>query len=79
MSSSAWANWFRSNGSEATLSDPLPGDDVRRQWVYRCDPPDGTHEVVVRAVDGTGERQTEESDDSSPSGATGWVSKELSP
>jgi len=65
--------------AEATLSEPLPGDDVWRQWVYRYDAPGERHEVVVRATDGTGELQPRERADSYPSGATGWVSKTIRP
>ena len=59
---------------DAALSEPLPGDDVWRQWRYEFDP-DGTHEVVVRAIDGEGTLQPEDRSESFPSGATGWVSK----
>jgi len=61
-----------STWQDAELSEPLPGDDVWRQWRYEFDP-DGSHEVVVRAVDGEGTLQAEERSDSYPSGATGWV------
>jgi len=57
---------------DATLSEPLPGDDVWRQWRHEFEP-DGTHEVVVRATDGDGTLQFDERSDSFPSGATGWV------
>ena len=62
----------------ATVSERLPGDDVWRQWrhVYR---PDGAHEVVVRAVDGDGTTQPRDRSEAFPSGATGWVSKEITP
>ncbi|SFB84867.1 Mo-co oxidoreductase dimerisation domain-containing protein [Halobiforma haloterrestris] len=60
--------------ADAELSEPLPGDDVWRQWRYEFDP-DGSHEVVVRATDGEGELQPEERSESFPSGATGWVSR----
>jgi hypothetical protein len=59
-----------------TVSDaePLPGDDVWRQWAHEFTP-SGTHEVVVRAIDGNGDVQPQERSDSFPSGATGWVSR----
>ncbi|WP_323190122.1 molybdopterin-dependent oxidoreductase [Halostella sp. PRR32] len=60
--------------AEAALSEPLPGDDVWRQWSHEFTP-SGTHEVVVRAVDGNGDVQPEERSDSYPSGPTGWVSR----
>ncbi|WP_159898773.1 molybdopterin-dependent oxidoreductase [Salinirussus salinus] len=57
---------------EATLSDPLPDEDVWRQWRHRF-VPEGSHDVVVRAVDGTGTVQPGERSASFPSGASGWV------
>jgi len=59
---------------DAALSEPLPGDDVWRQWRYEF-AADGTHEVVVRAIDGEGTLQPEDRSESFPRGATGWVSK----
>ena len=64
---------------EATLSAPLPGDDVWRQWVHRYDPPDRLHDVVVRAVDGTGALQPEEHASAFPSGPSGWVRRRVRP
>jgi DMSO/TMAO reductase YedYZ molybdopterin-dependent catalytic subunit len=64
-----------STWTEAELSDPLGDADVWRQWRHVYDPPDGAHEVVVRATDGTGTLQPREESGSFPSGATGWVSK----
>ncbi len=58
--------------AEAALSAPLPDEDVWRQYRYRFEP-EGSHEVVVRAVDGTGTVQAGERSDSFPSGAAGWV------
>jgi len=62
--------------ADAELTEPLPGRDVTRQWRYRYAAED-THEVVVRAVDGTGERQTEERTDQFPNGAAGWVRRRV--
>lgn len=62
----------------ATLSEPLPGDDVWRQWRYGFQP-EGSHEVVVRAIDGTGTLQPRERSDAFPSGATGWVRTTFEP
>jgi len=59
---------------EAELTEPLPGDDVWRQWRYEL-PGSGTYEVVVRAIDGDGDVQTQEQSMPAPSGATGWVSR----
>ncbi|WP_128904051.1 molybdopterin-dependent oxidoreductase [Halorubrum amylolyticum] len=58
--------------TDAALSDSLPDADVWHQWRHVFDP-DGTHEVVVRAVDGEGTRQIRESTDPSPTGSAGWV------
>ena len=60
--------------ADAELSEPLPGEDVWRQWRYEFSA-DGEHEVVVRATDGTGALQPEEDSNPFPSGATGWVSQ----
>jgi DMSO/TMAO reductase YedYZ molybdopterin-dependent catalytic subunit len=60
--------------ADAELSEPLPDEDVWRQYRYEF-APDGSHEVVVRATDGTGELQEQSRSDPSPSGATGWVSR----
>jgi DMSO/TMAO reductase YedYZ molybdopterin-dependent catalytic subunit len=65
--------------TDAQLSEPLPGEDVWRQWVYRYDPPDGDHEVVVRATDGLGTLQPEDERRAYPSGPSGWVSRTISP
>jgi len=65
--------------ADAALSEPLPGDDVWRQWVYRYDPPEGDHEVVVRATDGHGTLQPREEKDAYPSGPSGWVSRTIEP
>jgi DMSO/TMAO reductase YedYZ molybdopterin-dependent catalytic subunit len=62
--------------TDATLSEPLPDEDVWRQWRYRYDP-DTTHEVVVRAVDQSGNVQTQDPSDPAPSGATGWVRRTI--
>ncbi|MFB6122227.1 MAG: molybdopterin-dependent oxidoreductase [Haloferacaceae archaeon] len=70
VSTDGGRSWYR-----ATLSAPLPGDDVWRQWAYRYEPPAGEHEVVVRAVDGTGAIQPRTRTNAYPSGATGWASR----
>ncbi|MDB2225526.1 molybdopterin-dependent oxidoreductase [Halorubrum ezzemoulense] len=58
--------------TDAELSERLPDADVWRQWRHVFEP-DGEHEVVVRAVDGTGTLQSGEESGSVPSGASGWV------
>lgn len=62
---------------DGELSEPLPGTDVWRQWQFEFEPR-GSHEVVVRAVDGEGTVQPKDEAGSFPSGATGWVSKTIS-
>jgi hypothetical protein len=51
-------------------------DDAWRMWRHEYEA-DETHEVVVRAVDGTGTLQPQEERGSFPRGATGWVSKKV--
>jgi DMSO/TMAO reductase YedYZ molybdopterin-dependent catalytic subunit len=80
---------------EAMLSDRLPGatpvedgtteptpdgeaKDAWRMWEYEYEK-SGEHEVVVRAVDGTGTVQPREEQDTFPEGATGWVRKTIQP
>jgi DMSO/TMAO reductase YedYZ molybdopterin-dependent catalytic subunit len=63
--------------TDAALSERLPGVDTWRQWVHRYDPSAGSHEVVVRATDGTGTLQPREYHEPFPRGATGWVSREI--
>ena len=78
--------------AEATLSEPLPGaidaatgdslretaEDAWRMWEHTYEATT-EHEVVVRAVDGTGTLQTEEEQNAFPRGPTGWVSRRVDP
>jgi DMSO/TMAO reductase YedYZ molybdopterin-dependent catalytic subunit len=64
---------------ETTLSDPLPGDDVWRQWRHVYDPPDGKHDVVVRAREADGTLQPSEETGSFPNGPSGWVEQTINP
>ena len=79
--------------TEAALSDPLPGAvpldaaepepdgaaaDAWRMWEHEYDA-DERHELVVRVIDGDGERQTRDQQGVRPSGATGWVSETIRP
>ncbi|EMA51193.1 molybdopterin-dependent oxidoreductase [Halococcus thailandensis] len=67
-----------SSWNEARLSDVLEpnlGGDVWRQWAYSYEPPGGKHEVVVRAIDGSGTTQPKKNSGPYPRGASGWVSK----
>ncbi|MFC6973841.1 molybdopterin-dependent oxidoreductase [Halomicroarcula sp. GCM10025709] len=63
--------------SAATLSEPLPDDDVWRQWTYTYDPPADAHTVVVRMVDEDGTVQPSEETGRFPSGPSGWVTREF--
>ncbi|MFB6361173.1 MAG: molybdopterin-dependent oxidoreductase [Halobacteriales archaeon] len=65
--------------TQATLSDPLPGNDVWRQWVHRFEPPGSSYEVIARATDGTGTLQPREQSDAFPSGPSGWVTRSIGP
>ncbi len=62
--------------NEATLSVPLPDEDVWRMWRYEFEPAD-SHEIVVRATDGNGNLQEQRRSSPSPSGATGWVKRTI--
>lgn len=59
--------------TEATLSEPLPGEDVWRQWKLEYVSPGQAHEVVVRATDGEGTLQPANEASAFPSGPSGWV------
>ncbi|WP_226482502.1 molybdopterin-dependent oxidoreductase [Natrinema amylolyticum] len=62
----------------AELSEPLPGDDVWRQWRHEYGA-GGRHDVIVRARDGDGNLQIPEQDGPKPDGATGWVTETVRP
>ncbi|WP_222920238.1 molybdopterin-dependent oxidoreductase [Natrinema sp. SYSU A 869] len=59
---------------DAELSEPLPGEDVWRQWRHEYGAA-GTHDVIVRARDGNGALQIPDEDGPKPDGATGWVTE----
>lgn len=63
--------------NEATLSEPLPGEDVWRQWAFEYEP-SGSHEVVARAREADGTLQPQKRTEPYPSGATGWDSEIIS-
>ena len=52
--------------------DGTPTKDTWRQWVYRWDATPGSHQIQVRASDGTGAVQTGQQAPPPPDGATGW-------
>ena len=56
---------------DARLATAL-GVDSWRQWQLRWTPAPGSHELAVRATDGTGATQAEERTDVAPDGASGW-------
>ncbi|MFB6143507.1 MAG: molybdopterin-dependent oxidoreductase [Halorientalis sp.] len=56
-------------------ADVAPVDDTWRQWRHTYDPPDGAHEVVARAIDGTGQLQPREESGPFPNGPSGWVTR----
>jgi DMSO/TMAO reductase YedYZ molybdopterin-dependent catalytic subunit len=62
---------------EARLSEPL-SDNCWRQWVVDWDATAGTHRVQVRATDGEGEVQTDQTRPPAPDGATGWHTIQVS-
>jgi DMSO/TMAO reductase YedYZ molybdopterin-dependent catalytic subunit len=55
------------------LADELTAESWR-QWRHEWDATPGRHDLVVRAVDGTGVTQTEERAEVVPDGASGWMS-----
>lgn len=79
----------RETWQPATLSERLPpgtaapqsvdaAENAWRQWAYTYEPSDGEHEVIGRAVDGTGTLQPRDGEDSPYlDGAAGWVSKTI--
>ena len=73
----------RLGGATGPATDVGGGDefaaDAWRSWRHVYDPPEGPHEVVVRAYERDGTRQPEESTGSFPSGPSGWVSETVDP
>jgi len=57
----------------ATLADDA-GLATWRQWSFAWDAEPGSHTLLVRATDGTGEVQTSDRARPAPDGATGWHS-----
>jgi len=62
---------------EADLSEPLPGEDVWRQWTHVYESPGSEHEVLARAIEADGRIQPRKESKSFPSGPTGWVSRTI--
>ena len=58
---------------EAELADDV-STDTWRQWRFAWDATPGSHDIAVRAYDGTGTLQAEERVAPLPNGATGWHS-----
>lgn len=80
--------------NEAELTERLPGAtgpatdvgggsefavDAWRIWRYTYDPPEGEHEVVVRAIERDGTVQPQEETGPVPDGPAGWVSDTIDP
>jgi len=63
----------------AHVSEPLPGDDVWRQWRHEYDAPGEKHEVLARAIEADGTVQPREPRDAFPEGATGYASRDVNP
>jgi len=62
---------------DATLSGEVSAD-TWRQWVYQWDATEsGTHTLRCRAIDGSGQVQTEQVQEVVPDGATGWDSRQV--
>jgi hypothetical protein len=61
----------------AVLSNPA-SDATWVQWLYRWDATPGTHQITVRAIDGTGEVQTDMRSNPAPDGARGHHSVRVS-
>ncbi len=62
---------------DATLSGEVSAD-TWRQWVYQWDATEsGTYTLRCRAIDGTGEVQTDQVQGVMPDGATGWDSRQV--
>jgi DMSO/TMAO reductase YedYZ molybdopterin-dependent catalytic subunit len=82
----AWAPTRGISGVEVQIDDgdwqeaelgPGTTDLTWRQWVLRTDLDSGSYTVRVRATDGDGETQTEDSAPPRPDGATGWHAKTI--
>lgn len=56
---------------EARLGHDVSAD-TWRQWIHTWDATPGSHEIAVRATDGTGHVQTEEVAPPAPDGSSGW-------
>ena len=50
----------------------VPGNDTWRQWMFPWEATSGRHTITARAVDGTGEVQTDQRANPIPDGASGW-------
>lgn len=64
--------------TEATLSEPLDGTDVWRQWTYEYTQ-SGTHDVTVRAIEANGTVQPHDETGPYPRGASGYVTRTINP
>jgi hypothetical protein len=63
--------------TEATLRTPTISPLTWVQWRYDWEGSSGSHNIKVRATDGTGQLQTEEERGTRPDGATGYHSQRV--
>lgn len=62
--------------AEATLT-PQYSIDTWRQWSWKWSALPGNHTLQVRAIDGTGQLQTEQRAQPIPDGASGWHTRQI--
>jgi hypothetical protein len=83
IAGTAWAQHRGISAVEIRIDDgpwrqaqlaPVPGIDTWRQWVTEWDATPGSHNLQVRATDGTGALQPQDRLPPFPDGATGWHS-----
>ncbi|WP_226010463.1 molybdopterin-dependent oxidoreductase [Halomicrobium salinisoli] len=67
----------RLSESLSEVHDDVRADDAWRQWALEYDPPEGSHTVVARMIDGNGDVQPRERREPRPRGASGWVRREF--
>ncbi|MFB6254030.1 MAG: molybdopterin-dependent oxidoreductase [Halobacteriaceae archaeon] len=63
--------------NKAELTPSLSGADTWRQWKYEWIPTNDQLTIIVRAIDGKGNLQPRQRSQPYPSGATGWVRRQI--